>query len=101
MKKQGKEILLHSHFTCPATLSWMLYKASWRGRIKTSLDDSPQYSILKINVLETLDTAFYKVIMQNTPVETSAILAIIEVAVDTDFYKVTINQLKQAQFSQL
>ena len=79
----------------------MLYKASWRGRIKTSLDDSPQYSILKINVLETLDTAFYKVIMQNTPVETSAILAIIEVAVDTDFYKVTINQLKQAQFSQL
>ena len=101
MKKQGKEILLHSHFTCPATLSWMLYKASWRGRIKTSLDDSPQYSILKINVLETLDTAFYKVIMQNTPAETSAILAIIEVAVDTDFYKVTINQLKQAQFSQL
>ena len=79
----------------------MLYKASWRGRIKTSLDDSPQYSILKINVLETLDTAFYKVIIQNTPVETSAILAIIEVAVDTDFYKVTINQLKQAQFSQL
>ena len=31
-----------------------------RVRIKSNLADSPQWSMLKINVLETLDTAFYK-----------------------------------------
>ena len=30
-----------------------------RVRIKSSFDDTPQWSMLKINVLETLDTAFY------------------------------------------
>ena len=31
-----------------------------RVRIKENLEDRPQWSMLKINVLETLDTAFYK-----------------------------------------
>ena len=31
-----------------------------RVRIKSNFDETPQWSTLKINVLETLDTAFYK-----------------------------------------
>jgi len=56
----------------PPATSWRWFKndapviiEKGRVRIKSGLDDRPQWTMLKINVLETLDTAFYKCAASN------------------------------------